>query len=65
MWTLPDIDIAQVSQAFSRDWRLSVSHILLNYLLIFVCLFGWFVQIEEYSDIYAFIARNLNLQWQD
>ena len=23
------------------------------------------LQIEEYSDIYAFIARNLHLQWQD
>ena len=29
------------------------------YLLIFL------LQIEEYSDIYAFIAKNLGLNWQD
>ena len=27
--------------------------------------FSLSLQIEEYSDIYAFIARNLHLQWQD
>ena len=41
----------------------------LNCFRVFTVFFFSFLslslQIEEYSDIYAFIARNLHLQWQD